>query len=113
MIDVVKEQNPSQPITYPVRAGLAANNITVIKYLMEKSANISNDVTLTVWSSEGDAVNAKQLSTLIKDIGVDKVYVDVPKDLMKNLNFSAASRIGIATMTIAASLITLFVSTLM
>nr|XP_034187429.1 protein FAM151B isoform X1 [Osmia lignaria] len=113
MIDVLKEQNPTQPITYPVRAGPAANNITVIKYLMEKSANISNDVTLTVWSSEGDAVNAKQLSTLIKDIGVDKVYVDVPEDLMKNLNFSAASRIGIATMTIAASLITLFVSTVM
>lgn len=113
MIDVVKEQNVSQPITYPVRAGLVANNVTTIKSLLEKSSNLNKSVTLTIWSSDGDTVNAKELSSLIKDVGVDKVYVDVPKDLMEKLNFSSASRIGVASMTMVVSLITVFISTIM
>ncbi|XP_003706204.1 protein FAM151B isoform X2 [Megachile rotundata] len=113
MIDLVKEQNVSQPITYPVRAGLVANNVTTIKSLLEKSSNLNKDVTLTIWSSDGDTVNAKELSSLIKDVGVEKVYVDVPKDLMEKLNISAASSIGVTAMTMVVSLITVFISTIM
>lgn len=113
MIDALKEQGVSQPITYPVRAGLAANDTNVIKSLMEMSSGMSN-VTLTVWSSEGDKVDAEQLSTLIKDIGVTKVYVDVPRDLMMRLNLSGASSVSVASMTVVQSLlIAVFLTTLL
>lgn len=113
MIDIVKEQNVTQPITYPVRAGLVAKNVTVIKSLLEKSSKLNNNVTLTIWSSDGDTVDAKVISSLVKDVGFDKVYVDVPQELMEQLNFSAASSFGVTSMTMLVSLITVFVSTIM
>ncbi|KOC69026.1 Protein FAM151B [Habropoda laboriosa] len=113
MIDTLKEQNVTQPITYPVRAGLAANDISVIKSLMEKSSDMKN-VTLTVWSSEGDKVDAAKLSTLIKDIGVTKVYVDVPEDLMKSLQLSGSSSgVSVASITLVASLVAVLLSTIL
>ncbi|XP_031772285.1 protein FAM151B isoform X3 [Apis florea] len=89
MISTLKEQKVAQPVTYPVRAGLAANDASVIKKLMENS-DIKN-ASLTVWSSERDKVDADKLSQLIREIGVEKVYVDVPDDLMAKLRLSAAS----------------------
>lgn len=110
MIDIVKGQNITQPITYPVRAGLAANDIEVMKSLIEKSSQ--KDVSLTIWSSEGDKVDAQKLSTLIKEIGVEKVYVDVPADLMKQLHLSGASSLSVTTMMMVPSLlISMFLST--
>ncbi|XP_017760136.1 PREDICTED: protein FAM151B isoform X2 [Eufriesea mexicana] len=103
MIDELKEQKVTQPITYPVRAGLAAQDSDVIKTLMEKSSGMKN-VTLTVWSSEGDKVDAEKLSTLIKDIGVTKVFVDVPQELMKSLRLSGASSVGVASITLATTI---------
>ena len=110
MIDTVKGQNITQPITYPVRAGLAANDIEVMKSLIQKSSQ--KDVSLTIWSSEGDKVDAQKLSTLIKEIGVEKVYVDVPADLMKQLHLSGASSLSATTMMLVPSLlISMFLST--
>ena len=110
MIDTVKGQNITQPITYPVRAGLAANDIEVMKSLIQKSSQ--KDVSLTIWSSEGDKVDAQKLSTLIKEIGVKKVYVDVPADLMKQLQLSGASSLSVTTMMMVPSLlISMFLST--
>ena len=110
MIDTVKGQNITQPITYPVRAGLAANDIEVMKSLIQKSSQ--KDVSLTIWSSEGDKVDAQKLSTLIKEIGVEKVYVDVPADLMKQLHLSGASSLSVTTMMMVPSLlISMFLST--
>ncbi|XP_053980436.1 protein FAM151B isoform X1 [Hylaeus volcanicus] len=102
MTNVLKEENVTQPITYPVRAGLVANDIDAIESLMKQS---QNNATLTIWSSDGDLVNAERLSTLIKRIGTDKVYVDVPDDLKKRLDLSGASSVGIASTTIAVSLL--------
>lgn len=112
MINILKEQKVTQPITYPVRAGLAANSMKVIKSLMENSSFISN-VTLTIWSSEGDKVDAQTLSTLIRDIGVEKVYVDVPQDLMNKLYLSGASSVMVASITLAVSLLTGLLSTIL
>ncbi|XP_068973755.1 protein FAM151B isoform X2 [Bombus flavifrons] len=112
MINILKEQKVTQPITYPVRAGLAANSTKVIKSLMENSSLTSN-VTLTVWSSEGDKVDAEALSTLIQDIGVKKVYVDVPQDLMNKLHLSGASSVMVASVTLAVSLLTGLLSTIL
>ncbi|XP_043258784.1 protein FAM151B [Colletes gigas] len=112
MIDVLKEQNVTQPITYPVRAALAVNDVAAMESLIKKSPGSSN-ATLTVWSNEKDVVDADQLSTLIKQIGVSKVYVDVPADLAKKLNLSGASSVGVAaTTTVASLLIGMFLPTI-
>lgn len=109
MVDTLAENHVTLPVTYPVRAGLAANDIDAIKTLL-KSTTFTN-ATLTIWSSEGDSVDAAQLSKLIKEVGVDKVYVDVPKDLRSKLNLSAASAITpVMMMNLGASLALLALS---
>lgn len=90
MIDVLKKHNVTQPVTYPVRAGLAANDISAVKMLMENTSN-SGNVSLTIWSTHGDHVDTDKLSELIKSIGVDKVYVDVPEDVWNKLNLNSGS----------------------
>lgn len=96
MIDALTENKVTQPVTYPVRAGLAANDIDAIKALL-KNTTFTN-ATLTIWSSEGDSVDAAKLSKLIRDVGVDKVYVDVPEALKSKLELSGASTMSPATM---------------
>lgn len=90
MTDTLAENKIKQSVTYPVRAGLAANDIETVKALLNNTVS-NNTVTLTIWSSEGDDVDAAQLSKLIKDVGVEKVYLDVPEKLKKELNFSSAA----------------------
>ncbi|XP_070150460.1 protein FAM151B isoform X2 [Polyergus mexicanus] len=108
MVDTLKENKVTQPVTYPVRAGLVANNIDVIKTLL-KNTTFTN-ATLTIWSSDGDTVNATELSKLIRDVGIDKVYVDVPEDLKNKLQFSAASTMNAAMINLAASMAFLVLS---
>lgn len=110
MIDSVTEQHVKQPVTYPVRAGLAANDISAIKKLMENSTALK-DATLTIWSSEGDHVNTEELSKLVRDIGTDKIYLDVPDDLKKMIDFSGAASLS-ATLLISLGplLVTLLLS---
>ncbi|XP_011878459.1 PREDICTED: protein FAM151B isoform X2 [Vollenhovia emeryi] len=96
MVDTLTESRITQPVTYPVRAGLVANDIDGMKALLKNTT--STNVTLTIWSPEGDHVDAAQLSKLIKAVGVDKVYVDVPKDLRSKLNLSGASAMTPAMM---------------
>ncbi|XP_043512148.1 protein FAM151B isoform X1 [Frieseomelitta varia] len=112
MIDTVKRQKITQPITYPVRAGLAANDIQVIKSLLEKSSEMKN-ATLTVWSSEGDKVDPEKLSQLIREVGVNKVFVDVPQDLLNKLRYSGASSVSVASVVITVTFITAFLSTIL
>jgi len=106
MLDTLKENHVNQPVTYPVRAGLAANDIEVMKSLL----NNNTKATLTIWSSEDDFVDAAQLSKLIKDVGLDKVYVDVPEDLKSKLSLSAASMISPVSLLMSVSLALLFLS---
>lgn len=109
MIDILAENRVSQPVTYPIRAGLAANDIDGIKALL-KNTTFTN-ATLTIWSSEGDSVDAAQLSKLIKEVGIDKVYMDVPKDLRSKLNLSGASAMTpVMLMNLGASLALLVLS---
>ncbi|KAK2581277.1 hypothetical protein KPH14_008067 [Odynerus spinipes] len=106
MIDTLSERKVSQSITYPVRAGLAANDISAIKTLMENSSSFGN-VSLTVWSSHGDHVDTKKLSELIKTIGVDKVYVDVPEDVWNKLDLNSGSSTLSTAMMATIALISL------
>jgi len=96
MVDILAKNNVTQPVTYPVRAGLAANAIDDIQALL-KNTTFTN-ATLPIWSSEGDSVDVANLSKLIKEVGVDKVYLDVPKDLRSKLNLSNASTMKSAMM---------------
>jgi hypothetical protein len=88
MVKHVEESKTNQSVTYPVRACYAANDVDVLKTLL--SSTKANNPTLTVWSSEGDKVDAAKLSHLIKTIGVNKVYVDVPAELWQQLNLSSS-----------------------
>ncbi|XP_018327446.1 protein FAM151B isoform X2 [Agrilus planipennis] len=81
MLNVIEENKPTQKITFPVRAGIAAESLGNMQLLLQSVANSS----LTIWSSEGDPVNVEHLKTLIMTIGLGSVYIDVPKDLFDQL----------------------------
>lgn len=106
MTDTLAENQIKQSVTYPIRAGLAANDIETVKALLKNTT--SDDVTLTIWSSEGDHVDVAQLSKLIKDVGVEKIYLDVPEDLKKKLDFSSASTLASAAILVAGMVLVLF-----
>ncbi|KAJ8976501.1 hypothetical protein NQ317_018445, partial [Molorchus minor] len=81
MLDVIVQNNVTQNITFPVRAGLAAESLSGMQSLI---ANVTNS-TLTIWSSEGDNVNVTNLRSLISKIGIRNVFVDVPVELSSQL----------------------------
>lgn len=107
MINALKESKVTQSVTYPVRAGFAANDIDGIKTLLNNTT--FTNATLTIWSSEGDPVDTAKLSKLIRDVGLDKVYVDVPKDLKNKLELSAASTMSSTMISLGASTMALLV----
>lgn len=87
MTEALKE-HPAQPITFPVRAGLVATSQVEMKKLLDQYKNS----TLTVWSSSKDEVNAPELQKFILDIGVERVYLDVPKVLSNKLNLGVEDK---------------------
>ena len=97
MLEVVTDSQINLPITYPVRAGLATNDIDGMKMLLNNTTS-TGGATLTIWSLKDDYVDVVKLSKLIKELGVDKVYLDVPEDLRNQLNFSSASTMTSAVM---------------
>lgn len=88
MLKVLKDNHVTQDVTFAVRAGLASNDINGTKKLVKDNPK----GTLTIWSSEGDEVDGKKLSNLILEIGVDKVYVDVPEAVWKTLDLHSGSK---------------------
>lgn len=84
MIDGIKTNQVPNPITFPVRAGIAAQSIDELNRLYE-SLNATNYVTFTIWSSATDNVNVEDLRKMIFHFGVDKIYIDVPEDLHNQL----------------------------
>jgi len=72
------------PITFPVRAGIAALSLPQLDHLY-KSLNETNHITFTIWSSDADNVDVDKLRDMIFHFGLDKVYVDVPKNLSDKL----------------------------
>ncbi|KAL7021987.1 hypothetical protein ACKWTF_012099 [Chironomus riparius] len=84
MIDGIKKHQKNNAITFPVRAGIAAQSIETLNHLYQ-SLNATNLVTFTIWSSENDNVNVENLRKMIFHFGLDKVYVDVPANLSSQL----------------------------
>lgn len=88
MKEVITDNHVPQlksPITFPVRAGIAAHSKYELQELVE-TFNDTNAVTLTIWSSKDDAVDVDKLRDLIFSVGLDKVYVDVPEELAEQLH---------------------------
>ena len=116
MEEALKRNNVTQPVTFPVRAGLAARSADTLTRLKDSVDNS----TFTIWSSQSDVVDANLLRTLIVDVlGRDRVFVDVPKNLMDKLNLtstetslredqsSAASAIKTCLIALCVSLFTI------
>ncbi|XP_020799125.1 protein FAM151B [Drosophila serrata] len=74
-----------QSITFPVRAGIAANSEEQLHRLVA-AVNETNESSLTIWSSAGDYVDVAKLRKLIFGFGVERVYLDVPEELASQLN---------------------------
>lgn len=87
MINGLQKNDVKNPITFPVRAGIAANSIEELKYLYDSLKN-SNHVTFTIWSSATDFVDVEGLRKMIFTFGIDKVYIDVPDALYTQLDLS-------------------------
>lgn len=88
MLETLSENNvlsTGQGITFPVRAGIAANSEEQLHRLVA-AVNETNDSTLTIWSSAGDYVDVDKLRKLIFSFGLDRVYLDVPEELASQLN---------------------------
>lgn len=81
MTTAITQNNVTQNITFPVRAGLAAESLSEITSLL---TNVTGS-TLTIWSSEGDNVNVTNLRNLIAEVGVTRVFIDVPDTLSSQL----------------------------
>lgn len=75
------------PVTFPVRAALAAESKETLHNLYEKVSKV-RETTFTIWSGNNDTVDAAKLQEFINKFGVTKVYVDVPSDLHSKLNLS-------------------------
>nr|CAI5833248.1 unnamed protein product [Callosobruchus analis] len=77
MLHVINSNNVLNEISFPVRAGLAAESLDELLRLL----NAVKHSTLTLWSHENDNVNVNKLNNVIKEIGCDRIYIDVPESL--------------------------------
>jgi hypothetical protein len=84
MIKGIKDNQIQNDITFPVRGGIAALSLNQLDRLFN-SLNDTNPITFTIWSSANDYVDVEKLRKLIFHFGLDKVYVDVPKELEDKL----------------------------
>lgn len=82
--------NSMHPITFPVRAGIAAQSIDNLHELVSKVNKTNQNVTITVWSSPNDKVNIDSLRKLIFSFGLDRVYLDVPEEVSSQLHLQNA-----------------------
>ncbi|XP_057669925.1 protein FAM151B [Diorhabda carinulata] len=84
MLEVIEKNKVSNELTFAVRAGLVANSLPEMKELL-----LNDNSTLTIWSSQDDypgKVNVENLRKVISDIGVLKIFIDVPHNLREALH---------------------------
>lgn len=81
MIEVLNEHNISNRITFPVRALFAAESGDQMSKLLDDRKNS----TLTLWSGPNDNVNVDKLRKMIANVGVHRMFVDVPEELKSKL----------------------------
>lgn len=93
MVDILFKIKYMKPVTYAVRASFAVNSIPELQFLLETSPVGS---TLTIWCSDPkDIINYPKLVQLIKTVGVDRVYLDLPDNMSKTfVEMYTASGVG-------------------
>ncbi|XP_002121148.4 protein FAM151A-like [Ciona intestinalis] len=69
------------PITFPVRASLTRPSIPNLQWLLAKS----NRYSLTVWHSTSEKVTTEELLEIYNSFGIDKVYFDLPEEILNAL----------------------------
>lgn len=100
--------NKNQSVTYAMRAGLLAlTSLDDVQLLAKNSENS----TITVWSSQNDTVDATKLSEMIKSIGLNKVFVDVPADLEAKLQLNGSANLRTASLGVMSSILFCFMAT--
>ncbi|XP_074657361.1 protein FAM151A-like [Tubulanus polymorphus] len=70
-----------QPVTFPVRAILVRRSWKSLTWLLNQSRGFS----LTIWHSAADRIDVDDLVYIRKNSQIDRVYYDLPDDLMKQL----------------------------
>ncbi|XP_039285236.1 protein FAM151B isoform X2 [Nilaparvata lugens] len=84
MTDVLSRNSVIQPVTFPVRAALAAKSGALLTNLVRSSIP---GTSLTIYNSNSsDKVDMAALRDLIHDLGKDKVYLDLSPEMMNELN---------------------------
>ncbi|KAK9507972.1 hypothetical protein O3M35_007727 [Rhynocoris fuscipes] len=93
MIDALNRNLVTSPVTYAVRAAIAAQSHEALSNLIESSVPGS---TLTIWcSSNTDKTDVNLLKELIHKIGSDKIYLDLPPDMMIALAYPTGNEADI------------------
>ncbi|XP_028159771.1 protein FAM151B isoform X1 [Ostrinia furnacalis] len=88
MLRILHEHHINQTVTFPVRAGIASNSQPVVLDLLRETSYLNSS--MTVWSSEGDAVEVDRLRALILTVGLERTYLDVPHELAARLHLPPA-----------------------
>ncbi|XP_013187139.1 protein FAM151B isoform X2 [Amyelois transitella] len=91
MLRMIHENHVNQTVTFPVRAGLASNSQPVLLDLLRETSSLNSS--MTVWSSEGDAVETDRLRALILTVGLERTYLDVPEELSTRLHLPPADKV--------------------
>lgn len=84
------------PITFPVRAAIAAESKESLTKLVDTVGKDGRQVTLTIWSADQDTdkVDHKKLQDIINTLTVKRVYVDVPVALADKLDLNGAATLA-------------------
>ena len=90
----------TQPVTFPVRAGIAAHSGVELQRLLDGTP----DSTLTLWGSASDPVDVPALRDVLDLIGRQYVYIDVSEELRDALNFAAPSHLAAPALALASAL---------
>lgn len=95
MIKAIKEnkiEETSHPITFPIRAALAVLSKDTLTNLHHHVSEFhKQSITYTIWSADKDEVDPKELQSLIQSFGIDKTYLDIPKNLRDQMDLSQSS----------------------
>jgi hypothetical protein len=104
MADLLFKSKYLKPVTYAVRASFAVNSIPELQYLLETSPAGS---TLTAWCSDPrDVIDDAKLVGLVRTVGADRVYLDLPGGVTKTfLEAYTTSGAGSATAALLTSMV--------
>lgn len=86
MTEALSRNHVIRPVTFPVRAGIAAQSVETLTSLVQSS---TPGTTLTLWSPETDPVDYVALKKLIEGLGHNKVYIDIPKAMYNQLQLNS------------------------